>query len=235
MSDLPMLLPMTGSMRQRGRSSWELRVYQGVDPASGRQRSATRTVRGSAHQARLDLAEFVNEIERSRIHAGTVADLLVAARALVNGQPAHQQGGSGAGRSRPAGQPLSRSWRPMPASEGGSAMETLLSDKATARVSVGPGEHHKTDLTMGPSTRRRWANQVRRALRVRHRVPHRGRVRRLRLIEQGGGPRAPRDGARTRLSSAASLLPTGPPFVACRGRAGCPASECWLCSTGWPP
>jgi hypothetical protein len=38
---------MTGSLRQRGANSWELRVYQGTDPTTGRRRYATRTIRGS--------------------------------------------------------------------------------------------------------------------------------------------------------------------------------------------
>jgi hypothetical protein len=34
---------MKGSMRQRG-SAWELRVYLGADPVTGKQRYATKTV-----------------------------------------------------------------------------------------------------------------------------------------------------------------------------------------------
>ena len=36
---------MKGSMRQRG-SAWELRVYLGADPVSGKPRYVTKTVRG---------------------------------------------------------------------------------------------------------------------------------------------------------------------------------------------
>jgi len=32
---------MTGSLRQRGENSWELRVYDGVHPDTGRKRFAT--------------------------------------------------------------------------------------------------------------------------------------------------------------------------------------------------
>jgi integrase len=40
-----------GSIRQRGRGRWELRVYAGVDAATGRQRYVTRTVHGSRRTA----------------------------------------------------------------------------------------------------------------------------------------------------------------------------------------
>jgi hypothetical protein len=49
---------MTGSLRQRGANSWELRVYQGADPATGRRRYATRTVRGSRTRAQRELADL---------------------------------------------------------------------------------------------------------------------------------------------------------------------------------
>jgi hypothetical protein len=40
---------MQGFIRQRGQS-WELRVYLGTDPLTGRQRYANRSVRGPRHQ-----------------------------------------------------------------------------------------------------------------------------------------------------------------------------------------
>ena len=49
---------MKGSVRQRGTSSWELRVYVGTDPGSGRRRWATRTVRGSRSEAERELARL---------------------------------------------------------------------------------------------------------------------------------------------------------------------------------
>ncbi|HET6954624.1 MAG TPA: site-specific integrase [Acidimicrobiales bacterium] len=49
---------MTGSLRQRGANSWELRVYQSTDPATGRRRYATRTVRGSRTKAQRELVEL---------------------------------------------------------------------------------------------------------------------------------------------------------------------------------
>ena len=49
---------MSGSIRQRGRNSWELRVYAGTDPETGRRRWLTRTVRGSRTHAQRELVSF---------------------------------------------------------------------------------------------------------------------------------------------------------------------------------
>lgn len=46
---------MSGSIRQRGRNSWEIRVYSGTDPHTGRRRQLSRTVRGSRTQAQREL------------------------------------------------------------------------------------------------------------------------------------------------------------------------------------
>ena len=48
-------------MRQRGESSWELRVYLGTDPETGRRRYASRTVRGTKRAAQVALAELVEQ------------------------------------------------------------------------------------------------------------------------------------------------------------------------------
>ena len=63
-------------MRQRGKDSWELRVYRGVDADTGRQRWATRTVRGSRRHAARELALFAAEVGHAAIRAGAVAELL---------------------------------------------------------------------------------------------------------------------------------------------------------------
>jgi integrase len=63
-------------MRLRGKDSWELRVYQGKDPETGRQRWATRTIHGSQRFARSQLKELVDEAGNARLRAGTLADLL---------------------------------------------------------------------------------------------------------------------------------------------------------------
>src|SRR5271166_7181188 len=67
---------MAGSIRRRGPNSWQLRIYVGMDPKSGRQRWATRTVRGSERTARRELDRFADEASFARIHDGTVSDLL---------------------------------------------------------------------------------------------------------------------------------------------------------------
>ena len=46
---------MSGSIRQRGRNSWEIRVYSGTDPETGQRRQLSRTVRGSSTQAQREL------------------------------------------------------------------------------------------------------------------------------------------------------------------------------------
>ncbi|MPZ69755.1 MAG: hypothetical protein GEU71_09520 [Actinobacteria bacterium] len=54
---------MAGSIRQRGRNSWQIRVYSGTDPETGQRRQLTRTVRGSRTQAQRELralAAFAN-------------------------------------------------------------------------------------------------------------------------------------------------------------------------------
>ncbi|MDQ3662587.1 MAG: site-specific integrase [Actinomycetota bacterium] len=54
---------MSGSIRQRGRNSWEIRVYAGTDPETGQRRQLSRTVRGSRTQAQRELralAAFAN-------------------------------------------------------------------------------------------------------------------------------------------------------------------------------
>src|SRR5919106_6309867 len=65
-----------GSMRQRGRDSWQLRVYLGTDPDTQRQRWASRTVHGSRRFAQVQLRELAEEAGYAHHRAGTLADLL---------------------------------------------------------------------------------------------------------------------------------------------------------------
>jgi integrase len=51
-----------GSIRQRGEGRWELRVFAGRDPATGRLRYVSRSVRGSKKQAVAALAALVTEV-----------------------------------------------------------------------------------------------------------------------------------------------------------------------------
>ncbi len=55
---------MTGSMRQRGSGTWQLRVYVGRDPRSGRKRYTERTFHGGQRQAGRALAALALEAER---------------------------------------------------------------------------------------------------------------------------------------------------------------------------
>ncbi len=70
---------MKGFMRQRG-ASWELRVFLGRDPLTGKKRYATRTVRGGKREAQTALAEMVTEAERGLTvrTTATVGELLEA-------------------------------------------------------------------------------------------------------------------------------------------------------------
>lgn len=70
---------MKGFMRQRG-NSWELRVFLGRDPVTGKKRYAVRTVRGGKREAQSTLAEMVTEAERGLTSSttATVGELLAA-------------------------------------------------------------------------------------------------------------------------------------------------------------
>ena len=71
---------MKGFMRQRG-ASWELRVFLGHDPLTGKKRYATRTVRGGKREAQTALAEMVTEAEAAGLTvrtSATVGELLEA-------------------------------------------------------------------------------------------------------------------------------------------------------------
>lgn len=63
-------------MRQRGHDSWQLRVYLGTDPDTGRPRWLSKTVHGTQRFARGQLEDLVEEAAHARIHAGTLAELL---------------------------------------------------------------------------------------------------------------------------------------------------------------
>ncbi|MEM9561071.1 MAG: site-specific integrase [Actinomycetota bacterium] len=52
---------MKGSMRRRG-DSWQLRVYAGVDPVTGKERYVSRSHRGTKRTAEVELARFVAEV-----------------------------------------------------------------------------------------------------------------------------------------------------------------------------
>jgi hypothetical protein len=68
---------MKGFMRQRG-ASWELRVFLGRDPVTGKKRYATKTVRGGKREAQSALAVMIAEAERGSMArtTATVGELL---------------------------------------------------------------------------------------------------------------------------------------------------------------
>jgi integrase len=53
-------------MRQRSAGSWELRVFVGVDPETGRRRYRSMTVRGSRTDAEAELAAMVSSVRAVR-------------------------------------------------------------------------------------------------------------------------------------------------------------------------
>jgi hypothetical protein len=71
---------MKGSLRQRSAGSWELRVYIGTDPATGRRLDRTATVRGNRSDAERELAEMVASVDAVRALGvrSTVDELLEA-------------------------------------------------------------------------------------------------------------------------------------------------------------
>jgi hypothetical protein len=64
---------MAGSMRQRGKDSWQLRVHLGRDPITGRKRSVERTFRGTKREADKALSALVKDAERMSPHSNARA------------------------------------------------------------------------------------------------------------------------------------------------------------------
>src|SRR5438874_4083684 len=56
---------MRGSIRQRNSGSWELRVFTGRDPLSGRRQYLTKTFRGGKRAAERELAAMASGAEAS--------------------------------------------------------------------------------------------------------------------------------------------------------------------------
>lgn len=65
------VVAMQGSMRQRG-DSWQLRVFAGRDPVTGRKRWIAQTVHGGKRAAQRELANLIAEVDRG-LAAGTDA------------------------------------------------------------------------------------------------------------------------------------------------------------------
>ena len=66
---------MRGSMRQRSTGSWELRVFVGRDPLTGRRQYVSKTFRGGKREAERELAALVSGAEAM----APTADLTVGA------------------------------------------------------------------------------------------------------------------------------------------------------------
>ena len=68
---------MAGSIRQRGKQSWEVRAFAGKDPATGKKQYVTKTVRGERREAEIALGRLLGEIDDGQhaVRAGTVGDL----------------------------------------------------------------------------------------------------------------------------------------------------------------
>ncbi len=63
---------MSGSMRQRGESSWLLTAYVGWDATAKKRRYMTKTVHGGKRQAEKALADFVSEVNKQQHAAAAV-------------------------------------------------------------------------------------------------------------------------------------------------------------------
>jgi hypothetical protein len=68
---------MAGSIRQRGKQSWEVRAFVGKDPVTGKKQYATKTIRGEKRDAEIALGRMLGEIEDGQyaVRAGTVGEL----------------------------------------------------------------------------------------------------------------------------------------------------------------
>lgn len=67
---------MAGSIRQRGKQSWEVRAVADKDAETGKKRDVTRTVRGERRVAEVALGRLLAEIDDGQhaVRAGTVGD-----------------------------------------------------------------------------------------------------------------------------------------------------------------
>jgi integrase len=68
---------VAGSIRQRGKQSWEIRAFAGKDAETGKKRYVTRTVRGDRREAEVALGRLLGEIDDGQhaVRAGTVGEL----------------------------------------------------------------------------------------------------------------------------------------------------------------
>lgn len=69
-------MTVRGHMRQRGKGTWELRVFAGPDPATGRDRYKTKTIEGGKRVAEEALAAFVTQVGAGVATASTFGELV---------------------------------------------------------------------------------------------------------------------------------------------------------------
>jgi len=67
-----------GSMRERSKGRWQLRVFEGADPITGQKRYRTTNVQGTKREAQRALAALVVEVDK-----GTVAPAAKTVEALL--------------------------------------------------------------------------------------------------------------------------------------------------------
>jgi hypothetical protein len=81
---------MSGSMRQRGAASWEVRVYAGTDPDTRRRRYRTATVHGNRADAERGLERVVADVASAKAigSSSTVSDLLETWFSVASGSSA---------------------------------------------------------------------------------------------------------------------------------------------------
>ena len=78
---------MDGSLRQRGLTSWELRVYAGIDADTRRRRYRSATVHGNRADAERALAVLVADVRSTKTIGAqsTMSELLEAWFAIASG------------------------------------------------------------------------------------------------------------------------------------------------------
>jgi integrase len=69
-----------GSIRSRGTRSWEIRVFIGVEPETGRRNYASATVHGSRRDAEVELTKLLRHVDEGAMapRSGTVGELVEA-------------------------------------------------------------------------------------------------------------------------------------------------------------
>jgi integrase len=67
---------MRGHIRERGKGTWELRVFLGRDPITRRDRYKTRTFKGGKKEAEKELRVLLSTLDAGVVSEGTFGELL---------------------------------------------------------------------------------------------------------------------------------------------------------------